>query len=186
MTNLSELKLADLRAINALLKISNRKSIADNVAQITNHLKKNYHFEEPLTKEAITTFMATATPVTQDVSGPDMNVNIDQNKLVEDLVRNGLVDTNQLGNPDNNINQLVESLYTKGAVNIANYQRDSDEDSDDDDEEEENPDPAVRYRLEEEEEMNEDMEEEVIEYENDNIEEDAEENTEDEEEEEEE
>lgn len=194
MSNLSDLKIAELRDINASLGIPNRKSRVDNVNQITYHLKKSYNFNGPFTLDAINDVIAKG-PLLKaegniDNAGSDINVIVDQNKLVTDLVDKGILKPNQIGDPNVNINKKIEDLYITGVVNVVNYQHSDDDDQYDDNEEEESPDPAARYRDEEEDIDEDDGEEDELDEEvggadpddNDELDEDTDEEEEEEEE----
>lgn len=190
MSNLSELKIANLRDINASLGIPNRKSRLDNINQITYHLKKSYNFNGPFTVDAINDVIAKGPSIKSiDNAGSDINVIVDQNKLVSDLVEKGILKPHQIGDPNVNINKKIEDLYITGVVNVVNYQHSDDSDQSDDNEEEENPDPAARYRDEEEDNID-DCEEDDLDEEvggddpdsNDELDEDSDEEEEEEEE----
>lgn len=151
MATLHDLKIDDLRDLNATLGIPNRKSRADNINQITYHLKKTYNYTGPYTVDAVNYIISKGPPisvVTPASQASDINVSVDTNKLVSDLINKGIVKPSQIGDPNHNIGKTVDNLYVTGLVNVMNYQH-----TDDSDEEEEDPDPATRYAGTEEEDI---------------------------------
>lgn len=170
MTDISSLSLAELRELNELLALSNRKSKDANVQQMIIHMKDTYGYYGPYTDQAIKETVAKGIPAVlpSHTTDTDTNVSIDNDKLIADLIAKGIVKPSALGNPDSKLQETIEKLYHDGIIDINAYGKCEEDYDIEDTEEEEDPDPAQRYgerdsddpEIGEEEDTEEDSEEE--------------------------
>lgn len=150
MAVLSKMKIADLKAINNVIGLSNRRSKDENVTQIAEYLNSNYNITvdvDQITFEHIGLIIdeypkiKSLDKVTKSnilsafVSGnlPDTLSNRD--KLVYELLSKGIISENDIGDPSTELNineELLEEFAEEETLTSES-------------EEEEDPDPAVRY-----------------------------------------
>lgn len=127
MCSLLDLKITQLRDINKQLGLSNRRSKDENVRQIIHHMKNEYLFEGPYNTSTIAKCIADGKPISHDIG--DTNVHINQNKLVRDLISNGVVKKSVLGKVNDPLPCIIDTLYLNNLISLQNYAKVSDDES---------------------------------------------------------
>lgn len=151
MTVLSKMKIADLKAINSAIGLSNRRSKDENITQIVDYLSSTYNIivdADQLTFEHIGLIIdeypkiksldkVTKSKILSEfVAGTLPDTLSNRDKLVYELLSKGIINEVDLGDTTSEVvinEELLEELT-------------DDEQLTSESEEEEDPDPAIRYK----------------------------------------